>query len=120
MEKAATEGPSWLKWAELPPRKDVYQNGPGTTRWGNHDLYPIPKKERTFGYFSYFAYWITTGISVGTFTLGSSYIAVGLNAGETLGAILIGCVISCAVGILCGKPGMDYNLGYVGVLLEWK
>lgn len=112
MSAAATNGPSWLSWAELPARTDVYSEK-GTTAWGNHDLYPIPQKERKMGVKAYFAYWITTGVSVGTFTLGSAYIAVGLTAGETLGAILAGCVISCIVGCLCGKPGMDYNLGYV-------
>lgn len=63
----------------------------------------------------YFAFWVTTGVSVGTFTLGSAYIAVGLTAGQTLGAILGGCILSSIVGALCGKPGMDYNLGYVSV-----
>lgn len=117
MGKAASGGPKWLEWAELPARADVY-NYAGTTRWGNHDLYPIPQKERRMGSMAYFAYWITTGVSVGTFTLGSAYIAVGLTAGETLGAILAGCVISCIVGCLCGKPGMDYNLGYVSNCLK--
>ncbi|RDW73384.1 hypothetical protein BP6252_07291 [Coleophoma cylindrospora] len=111
MGRAASGGPKWLEWAELPARKDVYTYA-GTTRWGNHDLYPIPKKERTFGMLAYFAYWITTGVSVGTYTLGSSYIALGLNAGETLGAILAGCVISSFLGIFAGRPGMDYSLGY--------
>ncbi|KUJ15047.1 uncharacterized protein LY89DRAFT_566485, partial [Mollisia scopiformis] len=91
--------------------KDVYTYY-GTTRWDNHDLYPIPKKERTFGVMAFFAYWITTGVSVGTFTLGSTYIALGLNAGETLGAILGGCILSDIVGCLCGKPGQDYSIGY--------
>jgi len=112
MGKAASGGPKWLEWAELPAREDVYAYA-GTTRWGNHDLYPIPKKERTFGIMGFFAYWITTGVSVGTFTLGSAYIAVGLNARETLCAILGGAFISCIVGGFCGQPGMDYSLGYV-------
>ena len=47
MGKSRTGGPKWLEWAELPPRKDVYSYY-GTTKWGNHDLYPIPMKERQF------------------------------------------------------------------------
>jgi NCS1 family nucleobase:cation symporter-1 len=104
MVNAASGGPKWLEWAEVPARKDVYTYA-GTTRWGNHDLYPIPKKERTYGILAYFAYWITTGVSVGTYTLGSTYIAVGLNVGETLGSILAGCIISASVGFFCGRPG---------------
>lgn len=111
-DTSSKQGPKWLRWAELPARKDVYTYA-GTTRWGNHDLYPIPQKERTFGWLAYFAYWVTTGVSVGTFTLGSTYIALGLNAGETLGAILAGCIFSDLVGCFCGKPGMDYSIGYV-------
>lgn len=48
---------SFLRWAELPARKDVYSYA-GTTRWGNHDLYPIPRKERTYNQLDYFVYWM--------------------------------------------------------------
>lgn len=47
----------YLRWAELPARKDVYTYA-GTTSWGNHDLYPIPRKERTYGQMDYFVYWM--------------------------------------------------------------
>ena len=69
MGKLAPIGPKWLAWAEVPAPDDVYVEQ-GTTRWGNRDLYPIPKKERQFGYLAYFSFWCTTGISVGTWTRG--------------------------------------------------
>jgi NCS1 family nucleobase:cation symporter-1 len=84
----------------------------GTTDWGNHDLYPIDPKERTFGALGFFAIWATNGISVSTITLGSSYVAYGLSAGQTLGSILAGCVISSLIAFLCARPGMDYHIGY--------
>jgi NCS1 family nucleobase:cation symporter-1 len=46
-----------LKPLELPERTDVY-TWKGTTRWGNHDLYPIPEKERTFGYLGFFSRYV--------------------------------------------------------------
>lgn len=52
---------------------------------GNHDLYPTPKKERTYRCMGLFAYWVTCGVSVSNFTIGNAYIAYGLNAGETIG-----------------------------------
>jgi hypothetical protein len=36
--------------------------------------------------------------------------------GETISAILGGCIISCIVGCLCGKPGMNYSIGHVSRL----
>lgn len=35
-----------------------------TSRWGNKDVYPIPKAKRTYGWLSFYAYWGTCGISL--------------------------------------------------------
>lgn len=101
-----------MKWAELPARTDIYQDR-GTTKWGNHDLYPIVARERTYGTSAYMIYWVTCGAGLSTFALGSSYVAVGLSAGEACGAILIGSVVASATALLCGRPGADKHLGYV-------
>lgn len=102
----------YLKWAELPAREDIYQDK-GTTEWGNHDLYPIVPKERTYGRGAYILYWMTCGGGLSTFAIGSSYIAVGLTAGEACGAILIGASIASMNALLCGRAGAEKNLGYV-------
>jgi len=103
-----------LKWAELPARDDIYQDK-GTTEWGNHDLYPIVEKERTYGKGAFLLYWLTCGGGLSTFAIGSSYIAVGLTAGQAVGAVLIGSCISSAVALLCGRFGAEKNLGYVRI-----
>jgi NCS1 family nucleobase:cation symporter-1 len=103
----------WFAWAELPARDDIY-TWKGTTKWGNHDLYPIDPKERTYGWLGFVAVWVTNGVSVSTFTLGSSYIAYGLTAAECIGSILVGACISSFVAFLAARPGMDYHTGYVG------
>jgi NCS1 family nucleobase:cation symporter-1 len=106
----------FMKWAELPARTDIYQER-GTTKWGNHDLYPIVPKEQTYGISAYFLYWLTCGAGLSTFALGSSYVAVGLTAGETCGAVLIGCSLTSLTAFLCGRPGAEKHLGYVRIAL---
>jgi nucleobase:cation symporter-1, NCS1 family len=102
----------YFKWAELPPRTDVY-NYEGTTRWGNHDLYPIPKKERTYGYLGFYSYYLVSGISITGFSMGSAYVSAGLSARETIGAVLVGCVCASLNACLGVQVGLDKSLGFV-------
>ncbi|KAE9978161.1 hypothetical protein BLS_000839 [Venturia inaequalis] len=103
--------PGFMKWAELPARDDIYQDK-GTTKWGNHDLYPIVSSERTYGRGAFLLYWVTCGAGLSTFAIGSSYIAVGLTPGEACGAVLIGSCLSSGVAVLCGRAGAEKHLGY--------
>jgi nucleobase:cation symporter-1, NCS1 family len=104
----------FMKWAELPARKDIYQDR-GTTKWGNHDIYPVVPAERTYGWGAYLLYWVTCGAGLSTFAIGSSYIAVGLTPGEAIGAVLIGASISSMNAVLCGRAGAEKHLGYVSI-----
>jgi NCS1 family nucleobase:cation symporter-1 len=104
-----------FKWAEVKERTDIYTYK-GTTEWGNHDLYPIQPEEKQFGYLAYFAYWVTGGTAIFTFTLGSGYIAIGLNAGQTIGACFLGALLSSCIGVFGARPGQDYGIGYVSLL----
>lgn len=106
--------PSWLRWAELPARTDIHQDK-GTTEWGNHDLYPIVEKERTYGIGAYLLFWVTCGGGLSTFAIGSSYVSLGLTAGETCGAVLIGASLSSLNAILVGKAGAIHHLGFVSI-----
>jgi nucleobase:cation symporter-1, NCS1 family len=101
-----------FRWAELPERTDIY-TWKGTTKWGNHDLYPIDPKERTFTWVSYVAIFFTNGINISTITLGSAFIAYGLTAGQTIGGVFAGTCISAIVSLLSSQPGIDYHMGYV-------
>ena len=105
----------YFRWLELLPREDVYAHV-GTTRWGNHDLYPIPMKERTYTTLSFFAYWLSGGIGIVALTFGSSFIASGLNAAETICAILVGSCLASSMALLNCRPGTDMGLGYVSLL----
>lgn len=107
--------PSWLKWAELPARTDIYQDK-GTTKWGNHDLYPIVEKERKWGIGAYLLFWVTCGGGLSTFAIGSSYVTLGLTAGETCGAVLIGACLWSLSALIMGKVGAIHHLGFVRAL----
>ncbi|RDW85993.1 hypothetical protein BP5796_04318 [Coleophoma crateriformis] len=100
-----------FKWAEVKERSDI-DTWKGTTKYGNHDLYPIVPSEKKFGYLAYFAFWVNSGTAITTFTLGSSYIALGLNAGETIAACFVGALISSTIGYFGARPGQDYGIGY--------
>lgn len=108
-----------MKWAELPAREGFYHDK-GTTDWGNHDIYPIIPDERTYGKGAYFLYWVTCGAGLSTFAIGSSYIAVGLTAGQTCGAVFVGSCIASLVAVLCGRAGSEKHLGYVCGLLFYS
>ncbi|KAN0117041.1 hypothetical protein V8E51_003018 [Hyaloscypha variabilis] len=92
-----------LKRAEVKNRNDIY-NWKGTTKYGNRDLYPITPPEHTFGYLAYFAFWNNSGTSITSFTPGSSYIAIDLNASETVVACFLESVISFVIDIFGTHP----------------
>lgn len=103
-----------MKWAEVKERTDIY-TWKGTTEWGNHDVYPIPEKEHTFGYMAYVSFWANSGTSILTYTMGSSYIAIGLSAAETITACILGAIISAIIGAYGAGPGQIYSIGYVSI-----
>lgn len=105
----------YFRWAELPARTDIYTYG-GTTRWGNHDLYPIAKKERTYGWMGFYSYYLVSGISTTGYSIGSAYLASGLSAGETIGAVFVGCIFAALNASLGVQVGLDKNLGFVSRL----
>jgi hypothetical protein len=70
-------------------------------------------KERTYGWAGYFAFISVTGVNITTFTLGSSYIAYGLTAGQTLGMVFLETFISGSIAFISARPGLDRNMGYV-------
>src|SRR5262245_46167575 len=102
----------YFRWLELPARQDI-DVWEGTTEWGNHDLYPIPKKERTYGVMGFFSYFLVSAVSVVGFASAAAYVASGLTAWETVGAILVGSVIAGLNSFLGGQPGVDKHLGFV-------
>lgn len=100
---------NYLKWLELPARTDVYTNA-GTITWGNHDLYLIPFKERTWTWLARASYQVVVGVNISNHSLASSYIAVGLTVGQTLDVVIAGAAISACIAC---RPGLDHEIGSV-------
>ncbi|KAK8056219.1 hypothetical protein PG993_001446 [Apiospora rasikravindrae] len=100
-----------LEKLEVKPTDDDYESIV-TSRWGNKDVYPIPRDKRTYGWLSFYAYWGTCGISLSSWTIGSSLIGISLTAGQACGVVVIGSVIASLSSFLNGAAGTIHHLGY--------
>jgi NCS1 family nucleobase:cation symporter-1 len=98
----------YFRWAELPTTSEW-----GSTKWGNRDIYPIPKEQQTYGVSAFIYYWVTVGVSVTAYTIAAAFIAAGLNVPEAMGAIILGTCLAAVNGYLCGQPGVDKHLPFV-------
>lgn len=96
---------------EVKPTDDEFESIE-TTRWGNKDVYPIPHDKRTYSWLAFYAYWGTCGISLSSWTIGSSLIGIGLTAGQACGVVIVGCVIASLSAYLNGAAGAIHHLGY--------
>ncbi|KAH8674590.1 permease for cytosine/purines, uracil, thiamine, allantoin-domain-containing protein [Tricladium varicosporioides] len=87
-------------------------DGRPVNRWTNPDILPVLPKNRTFTTKAYVSYWISGAVCASFWSMGSSAIANGLTAGQAIGAMLVGGVISAIIAWLCGRPGIKYHLGF--------
>jgi NCS1 family nucleobase:cation symporter-1 len=104
----------YFRWAEVKARDDIddVEAWEGTTRWGNHDIYPVPKKERNYGLLGFYTYFAAGIISVYGFTAASSYVSAGLGTWDTVGAICLGSCIAAVNAFLGSSVGIDTALGW--------
>lgn len=72
---------------QVQPTDDEFE-ALATTRWGNRDVYPVSHDKRTYGVLAFYAYWGTCGISLSSWTIGSSLIGIGLTAGQACGVVV--------------------------------
>ncbi|EXJ83331.1 hypothetical protein A1O1_06952 [Capronia coronata CBS 617.96] len=82
------------------------------SRWMSPDILPVLPENRTFRSKDYVAYWSAGAICASFWSMGGTAIANGLNAGEAIGALLIGSVICAIVAHYCGAAGLKYHLGF--------
>lgn len=104
----------YFKWAEVRERDDLNsaEAFEGTTRWGNHDIYPVPLKERNYGILGFYSYFACGAISVYGFTAASAFVSAGLGTWDTVGAICLGSCIAAFNGYLGSRIGIDTSLGF--------
>ncbi|KFA46180.1 hypothetical protein S40293_03751 [Stachybotrys chartarum IBT 40293] len=87
---------------------DGVKNG----KWANHDVLPVPVDKLTLGWKAFFGYWCAVGFNTTTWSLCSSNLAAGLDAGGAIGGIFVGTVLAFFVAVVCGEPGLRYHLGF--------
>ncbi|SCV05098.1 LANO_0G18426g1_1 [Lachancea nothofagi CBS 11611] len=78
----------------------------------NPDLEPILIKERTWGFWSFFAYWGLPNFAVATFSTGSALLALDLNIQQSIGSLVIANVLIAVYTIMNSNPGVKYHIGY--------
>lgn len=55
---------------------------------------------------------IAVGANTTVWSLSSSHLANGLDAGAAIGGIFVGGVLAGFVAFFCGEPGTRYHLGF--------
>ncbi|WVQ82263.1 hypothetical protein IAT38_004391 [Cryptococcus sp. DSM 104549] len=103
---------SLAKRLECPVDNDAgYQND----RWTNRDLIPIPPERRTYKIWSFCIYWFVSGACISAYTTGSSLLAYGLNAQQTMACVVVGALITGMLSVVAGFPGEIHHIGFTVV-----
>ncbi|ORY77985.1 NCS1 family nucleobase:cation symporter-1 [Leucosporidium creatinivorum] len=100
---------SWAKRLECPIDEDAdYVND----RWTNRDLIPIPPERRTYGIASFAIYWLVSGACISAYSTGSSLLAYGLTAQQSMACVVVGGVIAGLLSVACGWMGERHHIGF--------
>lgn len=78
----------------------------------NPDLQPIPPYQRTWGFWSNFAYWGIISFSMGTWISASSSLSLGLSVPEIILGYIIGDILTILLTLANSGPGVDWHVGY--------
>jgi hypothetical protein len=65
-----------------------------------------------YKWYDYYSYWFTAGICLSSWTLGSSLVAIGLTAGQSISAVCLGGALATMNAFFCGEAGRQHFLGY--------
>jgi hypothetical protein len=77
-KKAFKSRESFVQWVET--NETAHGRTEGRTIWKNEDLDLTPRKAWSWGWYDYAAFWWSYGFSTGVWSVGSSMVAMGLNA----------------------------------------
>lgn len=78
----------------------------------NHDLAPVPVKERKWSTYNFAALWTGMSACIPTYMLSSGLIAKGMNWWQALLTILLGNVIVLIPILLNSHPGTKYGIPF--------
>ncbi|KAK6078180.1 NCS1 nucleoside transporter [Seiridium cupressi] len=98
---------------------DVSEEG-HNSRWANPDVLPVPKHQINYDWKAYAGYWLAVGFNTTCWSLGSSNLANGLDAGATIGAIAVGFILAALVAFVSGEPAKCFvNFIFFGIQSYW-
>ena len=104
-----------MRWStKLKLRVDQPESAfvPGSSRWTNKDLDPVPPSQRKWGPVSFIAYWISDAFNAATWEFASSIIAVGLTWRESIAIVAISFFIISFVISFNGATGVLYHASF--------
>ncbi|GAV54935.1 hypothetical protein ZYGR_0AS02580 [Zygosaccharomyces rouxii] len=78
----------------------------------NPDLDPVPAEERTWGFWSFFAFWGLPNFGAPSLSFGSAVLSLGLNIKQAIGALVISNTLIVLYTIANSNPGIKYHVGY--------
>ena len=78
----------------------------------NRDNVPLPPQRRSWGFWSYTAFWVTSGVSVSGWAGGASFLGLGLTISQTMIVCIIGNIIVSCMVVLTGQMGAYWHVGF--------
>ncbi|HEY9723481.1 MAG TPA: NCS1 family nucleobase:cation symporter-1 [Oscillatoriaceae cyanobacterium] len=78
----------------------------------NHDLAPVPVKERTWTTYNYAALWIAMAHCIPTYMLAEGLLKVGMSWGQAIFTVLLGNLIVLVPILLNSHPGTKYGIPF--------
>ncbi|KAL2859021.1 permease for cytosine/purines, uracil, thiamine, allantoin-domain-containing protein [Aspergillus pseudodeflectus] len=81
-------------------------------KWSNKDLDPSPPEQRTWTFWSFFAFQFSIAFSPTTYNVGASLYAIGLNWWTILIASIVVSAMVAALLLLNSRGAAWYHIGY--------
>ncbi|KII95834.1 hypothetical protein PLICRDRAFT_34790 [Plicaturopsis crispa FD-325 SS-3] len=102
---------------EVPIDDNVaYQND----AYCNRDLIPIPPERRTWTWVSFAMYWVTSGISLSAYSVGSSLLMLGLSVQHAIILAVVGGFMSSTLAVAVGQIGEAHRISFgVATRYSW-
>jgi NCS1 family nucleobase:cation symporter-1 len=106
MTNSKEGGPHSSRWRKFLQYIEVPTDpGVPNTPWLNRDLIPMPQERRTYKIWSYFIYWCISGLCISGYAAGSTLLAYGLDAQQSIVTLVIGGLIVGVLSVACGWMG---------------
>ncbi|GAA95114.1 uncharacterized protein L969DRAFT_18861 [Mixia osmundae IAM 14324] len=76
------------------------------------DIAPLPLSRRTWGPWTFVAYWLSTAINLGQWGAASALFSLGLNVWQAIICVVLGNLILALALVLAGLPGAEWHIPF--------